>query len=393
MDDQYDVIVVGAGPAGSTAARFAALGGARVLLLEKDREIGVPVRCAEGIGDKTLRSVAGFRERWVATRIETFELVAPDGTRVRVRNPGHGYVLHRKFFDYDLAEMAAKAGAEVRTKAYVHGLLFDDGRVSGVKVAHLGREYKIPAKIVIGADGVESRVGRWAGLKTVTRLHDMETCVQVTASNVEVDPSVCYFYFGHDVAPGGYAWVFPKGDGVANVGLGLSGDFSGERKPVAYLEDFLRRYFPKASVLTMVAGGVPCAPTLKRIVADGLMLVGDAAHQANPLTGGGLAGALIGGKICGTVAAEAIRDGDVSEERLSAYPKQWRKELGKTHERTYRIKEAVFKLSDEDLNRTARALADLPPEEVTALRVFRTALLKHPKLLIDVAKVFKAVVY
>jgi digeranylgeranylglycerophospholipid reductase len=359
-----------------------------VLLLEKDREVGIPVRCAEGIGDEGLRSVLEPRERWIAARIDAAELVAPDGTRVRLSYPSAGYVLHRKIFDYDLAQMAAEAGVEVRTKAYVHGLLWEDGRVAGVRVLHLGEDRAIRAQIVIGADGVESRVGRWAGLNTVTSMHDMEACVQVTASRVEVEPNVCYFYFGKEVAPGGYAWVFPKGDGVANIGLGVSGDYSGRKKPIAYLRQFLAERFPKASILTWVAGGVPCAPTLKEIVADGVMLVGDAAHQANPISGGGIATALIAGKICGRVAAEAIRDGDVSKKRLAQYAKEWHKAEGKTHERFYRIKEGVYRLSDEDLNRTAHMLAQLPPEEITITRVFRTALFREPRLLLEVAKVF-----
>ncbi|MDZ7373258.1 MAG: NAD(P)/FAD-dependent oxidoreductase [candidate division KSB1 bacterium] len=388
MDSYYDVVVVGAGPAGSTAARFAALGGAKVLLLEKDREVGVPVRCAEGVGDQGLRSVLEPREHWIAARIDAAELVAPDGTRVRVHYANGGYVLHRKLFDYDLAQMAAEAGAEVRTKAYVHGLLWEDGRVAGVRVSHLGEDREVRARIVIGADGVESRVGRWAGLNTVTRMHDMEACVQVTVSRADVEPNVCYFYFGKNVAPGGYAWVFPKGNGMANIGLGLSGDYTGIKKPIAYLRQFLESHFPKASVLTLVAGGVPCAATLRKIVADGLMLVGDAAHQANPISGGGIATALIAGRICGRVAAEAIREGDVSEKRLSKYAKEWHEVEGKTHERFYRIKEGVYRLSDEDLNRTAHLLSQLPPEEITVTRVFRTALFKQPRLLLEVAKVF-----
>ncbi len=388
MENEYDVVVVGAGPAGSTAARFAALGGARVLLLEKDREIGVPVRCAEGIGIAGLRAVVEPREHWIAARIDVAELVAPDGTTVRINYGTGGYVLNRKIFDYELAQMAAEAGATVVTKAYVHGLLIDDGRVRGVRLTHVGEEREIRASIVIGADGVESRVGRWAGLKTVIRMHDMETCVQVTASGVDVDPTVCSFYFGKSVAPGGYAWVFPKGNGLANIGLGLSGDFSDTKKPLSFLREFLETRFPRASVLTMVAGGVPCAPTLKRIVADGIMLVGDAARQVNPLSGGGIATAMIAGKIAGDVAAEAVRDGDVSERRLSVYAKRWHEAEGKTHERFYRLKEGIYKLSDEDLNRTARILSDLPPNEITVRRVFRTALMRHPRLLIDVAKVF-----
>ena len=385
-----DVVVVGAGPAGSTAARLAAENGASVLLLEKDREVGIPVRCAEGVGESSLRKVLEPRPHWIMNTVQNAEFISPSGYRVLVHvGTDRGFVLNRKIFDYELAQMAADAGAQVWTKAYAYDLLRDENdRVAGVKVRHLGREVEVAAKVVIGADGVESRVGRWAGLKTLTKMHDMETCVQVTAARVEAETDRFYFFFGSQVAPGGYAWVFPKGNGLANVGLGLSGDFSAVKKPIDYLQELLDQHFPGAAILTTVAGGVPCSGTVRKLVTDGLMLVGDAAHQANPVSGGGIAPGMIAGKIAGRVAAEAVREGDVSEKRLREYVREWDQEVGKTHRLFYRIKEGIFRLTDEDLDRTAKALQGLAPEEITLKRMFRVALTKQPRLLLDVARVF-----
>lgn len=388
MKDRYDVIVVGAGPAGSTAARLAAEGGAGVLLLEKDRDIGLPVRCAEGVGDKGLRSVVPVQERWISNVIKGVIFSAPNGEQVTVDSNEIGYVLNRKVFDYDLAEMAALAGATVQTRAYVYGLLHDNGTVTGVKVNHLGQDYQIAAKIVIGADGVESRVGRWAGLKTAVKMHDMETCVQVVAANIPINEKYCYFYFSKDIAPGGYLWVFPKGKNVANVGLGIAGDFSGKKSPLWYLRQFLPQHFPDAAILGLVAGGVPCAITLKKMVANGLMLIGDAAHQANPVSGGGIVSGMIAGKIAGEVAARAIAGGDASEKGLKAYPDAWNNNIGKQHRRFYRLKEAIYKLTDEDLNQTAALLNALPMAERTLFNIFKSALIKNPGLLVDVARAF-----
>jgi len=389
MQESYDVIVVGAGPAGSTAARFAALGGATVLLLEKDREVGIPVRCAEGISEAGLRQVVEPQPRWIANTITGVRLFAPDGRFVEVEDhTQRGFILDRKVFDYDLGQLAAQAGAEILTKAYVYDVLKEDGSVTGVKVQHLGQSHEVRAKIVIGADGVESRVGRWAGIRTLSKLKDMETCVQYTMSNIAVDPAFCYFYFGREYAPGGYLWIFPKSDTVANVGLGISGDEAIQRSPLSFLNQFVQKHFPKASVLTMTVGGVPCAATLKKIVANGLMLVGDAAHQVNPVSGGGIAQGMIAGKIAGRVAADAIREGDVSEQRLQQYAEEWQAAEGKTHERYYRIKEGIRKLNDDDLNSIADVLLRLPPEERTLFNIFKTALFKKPSLLVEVMKIF-----
>lgn len=388
MNDAYDIIVVGAGPAGSTAAFYAAQQGAKVLLLEKDREIGIPVRCGEAVGEKGIRQVVELRPEWIANRIEAVRLIAPDGTRVIVQHEDIGFILDRKRFDYDLAMMAAQQGVNIMTKAYVCGLLQANGAIAGVEVQHLGNRYRIPARIVIAADGVESRVGRWAGLKTHVRLRDMETCVQMVVSNITLERRFCDFYFSNQMAPGGYIWVFPKNEHLANVGLGISGEYAAHKPPLAYLREFVARQFPKAAILTLVAGGVPCAPLMEEVVTDGLMLIGDAAHQANPLTGGGIVLSMLASRIAGKVAAEAIKDKDVTKKRLSAYAREWEKTYGSSHRRSYRLKEAVYKLTDDDLNRTAAAIASIPPEQHTIINIFKTALIQHPRLIPDIIKIF-----
>ena len=389
MRDAYDVVVVGAGPAGSVAAWHAAQHGAKVLLLEKDRDIGIPVRCAEGVGDAGLRLVVEPQPQWIQNKIEGVNLIAPNGMKVHLRNQEFGYVLNRKLFDSYLAEMAARAGAEIRTKAYVDGLLFQDDSVAGVTVQNLGKRYEIRAKIVIGADGVESRVGRWAGINTQLKLVDVETCVQVTMANIEIDSRYCDFYFSRQVAPGGYAWVFPKGEGIANVGIGISGEYARQHSALYYLNRFVEKYFPGGAILTTVAGGVPVTTTLKQLLTNGLMLVGDAAHQANPISGGGIVSGMIAGGIAGRVAADAVHQGDYSKPYLSRYEKEWYKEEGNNHRIFHRLKQAVYKLTDDDLNRTAQAILKLPPEKRTIVSVFKAALFNKPKLIIDAMKVFK----
>jgi len=390
LNDQFDVIIVGAGPAGSVAAWHASLGGAKVLLLEKDRDIGSPVRCAEGVGAAGLQTIVEPDKKWIASEIKALNLISPHGKTVTLDNVGLGFVLYRKIFDNALAEKAASAGAEVLTKAYAEGLLFDEkGMVNGVSFTHLGRRLSLRAKIVMGADGVESRVGRWAGIRGQLKMRDIETCVQYTMANVDVNPGVCDFYFSHQIAPGGYIWVFPKGPGVANVGIGISGEYAQFKSPLRYLNEFVQNRFPKGSILTTTVGGVPVAPTNKVIVKDGFMLIGDAAHQANPISGGGIVPAMIAGKIAGQVAAQAVQSGDWSVKFLKSYEKEWYKSQGNTHKMTYRLKEAVYKLTDEDLNRTADSILALPEEKRTIVNVFKKALYNKPTLILDALRVFK----
>jgi digeranylgeranylglycerophospholipid reductase len=396
MRDRYDVIVVGAGPAGSTAARFAAQGGADVLLLEKDREVGVPVRCAEGVGERGLKSVVKIDPHWIANKITGVEFYSPSGKKVTVQSDDVGFVLDRKRFDYDLAIMAGNAGSDLRTKANVVDLLRDNGRVCGVCVELLGEIRRIRADIVIGADGVESRAGRWAGLKTRLAMKDMETCVQMTAGNIDVTEEFIHLFFGSQIAPGGYLWIFPKGGGVANIGLGISGKHSKDNNPLDFLDRFMKEKFPRAVVFTTVAGGVPCAPPMKQLVSDGFLLVGDAAHMSNPVSGGGIVNAMLAARIAGEVAAGAVRDGVFTQKRLAEYEKLWYKgegglwykgEGGK-HKRFYKLKEYVYEMTDEDLEKTADMLLELPIGKRTLVNIFKSALIKRPSLIIDAIKVF-----
>lgn len=386
MKSSYDVIVVGAGPAGSTAARYAASAGASVLVLEKDRDVGYPVRCAEAVSHEGLVQFVEPEARWIAATVTKFRLVAPNGKSVVPRLDGTGYVLERRIFDYELAKIAARSGAEIVTKAYAYDLLMSERGVQGVRVLVKDRKYDIRASVVIAADGVESRVGKWAGIDTTCSIGDMESCAQVTIGGIRLEDDTLELLFGDAVAPGGYLWVFPKGNGCANVGLGISVERAKKKSALRYLEEFLERRYPNAAVLTRIAGGVPCAQTLPTIVKDGVMLVGDAAHQVNPVSGGGIISGMIGGMIAGEVAGSSVRAGDPSV--LADYPARWHKRLGWRHEVFYSIKESISEFSDETLNAIAERALQLPEAKRTLGGIFRAALWNKPSLVLDVAKVF-----
>ncbi len=388
MNREYDIIVVGAGPAGSMAARFAAEQGVSVLMLEKDRDVGYPVRCGEAISRAGVEEFIDSDERWIRAHINKFAMIAPDETEVVVQfdSKDEGYILERKIFDYELAKSAAKEGVQILTRAYVNGLLFENDKACGVKYEHQGEQKELKAKIVIAADGVESRVGRWAGLTTYIDFRDMECCVQITASNININQDTLYFYFGKNVSPQGYFWVFPKGDDTANIGVGVSGMIGKNRSAHSFLNSFMQKHYPNAPVLTTIAGGVPSTPGLEKISAPGIALIGDAARQVNPLSGGGIASGMIGGSIAGKIAGEAVKMNKL--DHLLTYDKAWNNRLGKRHVTFNKLKEGIFNFSDDKFNSIAHTVSKLPLEKRTLGKVFTTALIKNPSLLVDVAKVF-----
>lgn len=340
---RYDLAVVGAGPAGATAAWTAAKLGLSVLLLEKRQEIGSPVRCAEGVAHDSLSTFLEPDPAWISAWVSRAQIVARSGGRVVERWQGAGglgYVLERRVFDRVLAEHAAQAGAEVRVKAPATGLLRENGAVRGVVVEWQGRPLEVEVGIVIAADGVESRVGTWAGLDTQLPLADTMVCAQVLLAGIDWDPACLGYWIDQTLAPGGYAWVFPKGEGRANVGLGLQADL-GHQTALACLNRFVEGEprLAQGSPVTLVAGGVPVALPCRRLVADGLMLVGDAARQVDPLTGGGIINGMTAGRLAAQVAAQALDTGDTSARRLAAYHEQVDRTMGRHLARNYRLRQ------------------------------------------------------
>jgi len=179
---KFDLVVVGAGPAGSMAAKTAAEAGLKVALLEKRQEIGEPIRCAGGVSKSSLDKLVEPDPKWIAAEVKGARIRAPDGTRITMSgNQAQdevGYVLERKIFDRTLATYAARAGAEVFVKTRAIGLLKRNGIPCGISAQMEGELLKMEAPLVIGADGVESKVGRWAGIDTTLKLKDIEVCAQ-----------------------------------------------------------------------------------------------------------------------------------------------------------------------------------------------------------------------
>ena len=177
MKAGYDILIVGGGPAGALAARTAAEKGYSVLLVEKRPAIGAPVRCAEGIGKEALSEFIEPDERWISSELKGAEIVAPDGTTMRLESDMAGskvgYIIDRKIFDRELVWQAAEAGAEVSVKTRATAPIMAGGAVKGAVLDVCGSIVKVDADIVIAADGVESKFSRWCGIDTTVPVREI----------------------------------------------------------------------------------------------------------------------------------------------------------------------------------------------------------------------------
>jgi len=388
----FDVVVIGAGPAGSRTAARIARGNRRVLLLEKRPRVGHPVRCAEAVGPREdVERYLPLEDRIVSSPINGFLIVAPDGTRFRREMPGIGFVVDRELFDQCLAAAAVSAGAELRTGHQAMGLIRDGNRIRGVRVKDLasGVEYDEQAEVTVGADGVESLSPRWAGLKKSLRPDELFACAEELIEGIDLPGAFIEFHLGRSFAPGGYAWVFPKGNGKANVGVGINPLRADGKTAVEYLNAFLARRAPGGKRTRLVIGGCSVARGLNALAADGFVAVGEAANQNNPFSGGGIINALEGADMAASAVAAALDRGSASAKDLGAYTREWRRTVGKSNEAFYQAARIFYALPDEEMSRMARDLSRVPglfdEKGIKPLRMVRALVAARPRLLVQFA--------
>jgi digeranylgeranylglycerophospholipid reductase len=398
---RYDVVVVGAGPAGLVAARTVASSGYRVVVLERERRLGVKP-CGEACSRATLiDSMVDPEGDFVVREIAGARVYAPNGSSVSIQgDAGVGCILDKALYLEHLASKASEAGADIRVGCAVEDIKRNDSgpnRADGDGVFRVGVrpgagagssiEDGFEASIMIGADGFNSTVARSFSLEQRGE-RELIPCVQYHMVNCDfTDEGVAEFYLGRNIAPLGYAWAFPKGGGRANVGVGVRG-----APAKSYLDRFVEQHskmFGKARVVGLEAAPVTVGGLLRRVVADGVVLVGEAAGQVVPLTGAGIHSGVAGAQMAGLVVSDALAEGDVSAAMLERYQRDYATRWGRRIEDSLKAMRALERLSDEDLNELASLLSqDDVLDLANGLDITRVAakFMRHPLLGLRLAR-------
>jgi geranylgeranyl reductase family protein len=307
----YDLVIVGAGPAGTMAAKVAAEKGIHTLIVEKKACIGLPVQCAEHI-PKLLMQQVNLHGRYIAQEVGSMITYMPEGEVIETKAPG--YIIDRSLFDKGLALDAISKGADIMIKTSALSRC-----EKGIIVKTGGKEVRIEAKVIIGADGPNSTVGGWINRKN-SEFVSAAQCEVLLNKPIE---ATC-IYFGIEYT-GGYGWLFPKGR-TANVGVGINNKI-GRQKLSVCLKHLLNRLQKEAKIrdnssVAYTAGLIPVGGCLDTSPYENILIVGDAAGQTDPVTGAGIPQALSCGKIAGEVAAKAIKENNLIV--LCEYEKRWK---------------------------------------------------------------------
>ena len=322
-----DILVVGAGPAGCSAALAACAEGLDVVLCEKKPVVGLPVRCAEHI-PALLRLETRIAPSCVVQAVKAMKTSLPGGTAFETAAPG--YMIRRDLFDQALAEQCREQGAELITAA---GAVEKDGR-DVILARKNGEPLSIRPAVIIGADGPRSTVGRWMG--SVNR--DLIPALQARVPLLK-PMDVTEVYFLKEIF-GGYGWLFPRGS-EANAGLGMRK--SGTARPIRKVfRDFLAFLAEAGKIESRIKGYTagwipvrPCAVT----VFENMILAGDAAGQTHPITGAGVPQAVVCGRMAGEWAAKAASEANTA--LLKGYEEEWKDLYGDSLERGVRRREMM----------------------------------------------------
>lgn len=353
MDNEHDIIIVGAGPAGLSAGIYAARQGVNVLILDKKQKLGLPIRCGEATIEDVLHdfNIEPTKEI-VANKVNRMKLFSSKGKKIELEIELYGYILKRDKFEQYLGKCAQDEGADIQLNTTVTGynktdvtITKDNGKTSE----------KIKGKIFIAADGVESRMGRWAGIDTALKPNDIAVCQQYLLGDIEIDKKTVEFYWGSKFSPHAYIWVFPKSDTTANVGIVSVGSLNVDLGKL--LNNFIKTRAPNSKKLRFSAGCVPQAKLPKQVVKDNVVLIGDAARVAIPVTGAGIGHALTTGKWSGEISGEIISK-KLDLGILNRYEEKIQN-IRKKISRSYILKEKV--LRDDDFYEILFALASPLP--------------------------------
>lgn len=382
MSDLYDIAIIGAGPAGLCAARTILMGENKpsVILIEKSTDIDKRIPCAEGVGKLGFHEVMVPKKTWIRSVVSHLTLHSPDNTTIIYTDSNKGYIINRALMQHDLADTCLEMGAEGLFNHTVKSIRKIDS--DGIRTVLLDNGDSFRAKVILDCSGPLSRFGEQE--KIDCKPHDLEVAYFAHIEGIETQTDTVHVYVSETLSPGGYAWAFPRDEQSRNIGIVLGSSFRGDHNIRNLLDTFINKYYPHGKIVRKYAGSIPCYNKRVNIATNGLIKAGDAISTVNPISRAGISEAMKSGTIAGHFAIQMLNASSEKEIKkvCDAYEKAWYKKLGSRHLKLARVKKFLQKVTDEEYNNGSKALARIPQDQLTMARIFKTCLVRFPKLIL-----------
>ncbi len=360
----YDLIVVGAGPAGSSAAYAAAKNGIKVALLEKEENVAQTVRTS-GVTWIDYAKEFGIPEDCY-NPIRTYNFCSPNNTvSISDSKPKAAVLDVRKTYRF-LADMAKRNGAEIFVNTNVTNVIKENESIVGVKASIPNDEMIFRARMIIDASGFQSAVSKSLGLVKQWERFGVGAEYEAEVENIKSD--TWWLMVGQMYSPAGYAWIFPLGKNTVRIGVGV-GKPESQVDPTQRLDELIEKGAGPIKDLGKITkkefhyGLIPNEGLSRKTVYDNLILVGDTAGMANPLVLEGIRYAIKYGRVAGDVASKAIKAGDTSEKALQHYEETWKKEIESKIKSAHKVQAKWLKLSDDDWDKEIDIISNLTADE------------------------------
>jgi digeranylgeranylglycerophospholipid reductase len=380
MPATFDIIIIGAGPAGlrAAAAVIDAHGQARLALIDKNPDPRAVVACAEGVGRLGFHRILDIRPEWIRLVIDKATFHAPDGTAVHYSDRNKGYIINRSLMQRDLSRWCEERGAHLIRGVRVNAVSMRDR--DGMRTVQCANGDVFTARVVIDCSGPLSTFGRNEPISA--KAPDLEVACFAHVENQTLPKDTVHLFMGSRLAPGGYAWAFPRDATSMNIGLLVGSAWRGSVNIRRLLDDFIESNFGACAVHKIYAGTIPCSGVKTTSAAPGLIKAGDAASTVNPISRAGIVEALISGKLAGETAAAMLAATSQADYRklCADHARRWNEALGKKHRKLARAKQSLAKIPDQDYVNAARGLSQFTSGELTMSRIFRVSLGRFPRL-------------
>jgi|GEM_PF-296953 len=399
----FDIVVLGAGPAGLcvTAHLLNSNPSLKLLLVDRQHPGTEPVACAEAVSSQHFKSLAPrYNPQWIRGTINGVLFVSPDTTQVDLRLESCGLFLNRAQMHSDWLQYCLEKGAQVHLSSTVRFVgkaqplsqITDpiqsqpsalgtrlSTTLRSIQIQSKSQQSKIWASLVIDATGAGSRLGDEEGM--VNAFFDREPALFAVVQGVSAPADRIQLWFGQEFAPGGYAWVFPQGQGALNIGLVVGAQASQSFSIKKGLDNLLNKYFPQAQVLYTKGGAISCGGSTKSLTAEGFFKIGDAASMVHPLSRAGIVESMKAAHQLATLLTKGLKENLKPDEVQKRFVQGWYQTNGRGQQNAQLAKKGFGSIPDPVFNKAAKRLAKLPPNKITPKRLFWETLIGYPILL------------